>query len=133
LFAEQMKEIGLAVTPQIVTPAEFFDVKALGTADAVTFAIYSFPLQSIHTRTALFPSLAFNDPEYTAAVAAAISDPDEPQRVGAWREAQRLMHDRGNWVVWGFGDSLNLARDGVHGVEGRGLAKYPYLAKAWVA
>lgn len=133
LFAEQMKDIGLTVRPDVVSPAEFFDSKALASADAVAFAIYGFPLQIIYARTAVNPSLAFRDKEFTRSLSSAIASRDESERQRAWRRAQSAMHDRGNWVVWGFADTLNLARDGVHGVTGRGTAKYPYLGKAWLA
>ncbi len=133
LFAEQMKDLGLKVRPEVVTPAAFFDAKALGSADAVTFAIYGFPLQTIYTRTATRPSLAFGDQEFKGALTTAMATRQEAERKRAWRQVQSAMHDRGNWVVWGFADTLNLARDGVHGVTGRGTAKYPYLGKAWLA
>ncbi|WP_262704961.1 MULTISPECIES: ABC transporter substrate-binding protein [Streptomyces] len=133
LFAQQMKDIGLKIRPDVVTPAEFFDAEALGAADAVTFAIYGFPLQTIYTRTATRPSLAFGDQEFKGALATAMAARQEDKRRQAWRQVQTAMHDRGNWVVWGFADTLNLARDGVHGVTGRGTAKYPYLGKAWLA
>ncbi|MBQ1088246.1 ABC transporter substrate-binding protein [Streptomyces sp. B93] len=133
LFAEQMKDIGLKVKAQTVSAAEFFDVKAMESVDAVTFAIYGFPLQAIYTRTALRPSLAFDDPQFKRSLADAIAVRGADERQQAWRRVQTAMHDRGNWVVWGFADTLSLARDRVRGVTGRGTAKYPYLGKAWLA
>ncbi|MFJ8194228.1 ABC transporter substrate-binding protein [Streptomyces sp. NPDC096094] len=133
MFAEQMKDIGLKVRAQTVSAAEFFDVKAMASVDAVTFAIYGFPLQSIYTRTALRPSLAFGDKEFKRSLADAIAVRGEDERQQAWRRVQTAMHDRGNWVVWGFADTLSLARDRVRGITGRGTAKYPYLGKAWLA
>lgn len=133
LLAEQLKEIGLRAAPQVVTPAEFFDVKALPQSHIVTFAIYAFPLQAIYTRTALQPSLKFSDTSFDQAVATALASTSDADRVTAWRAVQRAMHERGNWVVWGLADTLSLVRSNVQGIEGRGAAKYPYLGKAWMA
>ncbi|MDT4989471.1 MAG: peptide/nickel transport system substrate-binding protein, partial [Micromonosporaceae bacterium] len=68
-----------------------------------------------------------------AAMTAAAETSDASQRAAAWRTVQQAYFDHGNLLVWGFGDTLSLARTNLRGVEPRGAAKYPYLGKAWLA
>ncbi|MDT5035837.1 MAG: peptide/nickel transport system substrate-binding protein, partial [Micromonosporaceae bacterium] len=133
LFAEQMKSVGLTVQPKIVALAEMQDLKAMAQANAVAFSIGAFPLQTIYSQMQLLPSLAFADAPATAAMTAAAETSDASQRAAAWRTVQQAYFDHGNLLVWGFGDTLSLARTNLRGVEPRGAAKYPYLGKAWLA
>lgn len=63
------------------------------------------------------------------ALATAAVTLDEDERARAWRTAQEVMADRGNWIVWGRGDVLALARKDLAGIEVRESAKYPYLGR----
>ncbi|MFI9324521.1 ABC transporter substrate-binding protein [Kitasatospora aureofaciens] len=133
LFAEQMREIGLNVKPEIVSVPTFFDVKALSEAHGIVFSIGALPLPVIYGRMAAYPSLAMPDDAITKAVSAAIGDTDETRRRSSWSEVQDAMFDRGNTVVWGLADTLSVARKNVAGIETRTDAKYPYLGKAGLA
>jgi peptide/nickel transport system substrate-binding protein len=133
LFVEQLKELGLDARAQIVGVTDYFDPEGLATADALAFPLGPFPLSVIYTRSAAYPSLAFDDPELRQALADAAAATDDGARAAAWRSAQEVMADRGNWVVWGLGDVLSLARTDVTGVEVRTSPKYPYVGGAGFA
>ncbi|HEX5741866.1 MAG TPA: hypothetical protein VFY17_09990 [Pilimelia sp.] len=64
------------------------------------------------------------------ALGTALATTDEAARAAAWRTAQQVMADRGNWIVWGRADVLSLARRTVGGIQVRESAKYPYLGRA---
>jgi peptide/nickel transport system substrate-binding protein len=133
LFVEQLRELGLNATAQLVGPTEYFDPNGIAAADALAFPLGPFPLGVIFNRSAAFPSLAFGDPELTEALTTAAATLDESERARAWRTAQEVMADRGNWIVWGRGDVLSLTRKDLAGVEVRESAKYPYLGKVGFA
>lgn len=133
LFAQQMRGIGLNVRPQVVSLAEFFDLKALPDAHAVTFSFPPSPLQVLYARADPYPSLRLADPEFQRALRTAVATTDDGERGRAWRRAQEIMAERGNMVVWGLADVLSLARREVTGVQAGLSAKYPYLGKAGLA
>lgn len=133
LFVEQLRSLGLNAAAQLVGPAEYFDPGGIAAADALAFPLGPFPLSVLFTRSAAFPSLAFTDPQLTSALATAAATLDEGERARAWRTAQEVMADRGNWIVWGRGDVLSLTRKDLTGIEVRESAKYPYLGKAGFA
>ncbi|RAS71116.1 peptide/nickel transport system substrate-binding protein [Lentzea atacamensis] len=133
LVAEQLKEIGLTVKPQIVGPAEFFEPAAVAAADAVAFSSGPSALAVIYGRISGFPPLALGDKEFDEAFGRAIASASEAERASAWETAQNVMYDRGNTVVWGLADVLSLARREVAGVDVRDQPKYPYLGKAGLA
>lgn len=129
LFVEQLRALGLDATAQLVGPAEYFDLDGVAAADALAFPLGPFPLSVLFNRSAAFPSLALRDPELESALATASATVDETERARAWRTAQEVMADRGNWIVWGRGDALSLARGDLAGIEVRESPKYPYLGK----
>ncbi|MGN9841251.1 ABC transporter substrate-binding protein [Nonomuraea sp. H19] len=133
LFAEQLREVGLNVRPDIVGMQNFFDVKALAEANGIAFSIGAIPLMVIYGRLAAYPSLALPAPRLRSAFAKAFGSTDAAQRKRSWTEVQDVMAEEGNCVVWGLADTLSVARKNVAGVETRGLAKYPYLGKAGLA
>ncbi|EME51702.1 ABC transporter substrate-binding protein [Amycolatopsis decaplanina] len=133
LLVEQLKEAGLKVRADIVSPPEFFEPNAVGAANAVAFSSGAVPLAVIYGRLAAYPPLALKDDGFTAAFGRAIGSADEAERAKAWKDAQEIMYDRGNTVVWGQADVLSLARKAVAGITVRDQAKYPYLGKAGLA
>ncbi|GAA4004598.1 ABC transporter substrate-binding protein [Allokutzneria multivorans] len=133
LLAEQLREVGLKVKPDIVGVAEFFEPKAMAASHGVTFSIGALPLPVTYARLAAYPSLALNDTQLNAALAEGLAAVDDAAKRKAWTTVQDVMADRGNTIVWGLADTLSLERKAVAGVEVRGLAKYPYLGKAGLA
>ncbi|WP_033290189.1 ABC transporter substrate-binding protein [Amycolatopsis jejuensis] len=133
LFAEQMKELGLDVQPQLVGLAEFFEPAALAAADSVTFSIGTYPLAVAYGRLSGIPSLVLPDADFSAALAQAMAATGEADRVRTWQQVQNLMADKGNTVVWGEADILSLSRAEVTGIEVHDQAQYPYLGKAGLA
>ncbi|ODU07280.1 MAG: ABC transporter substrate-binding protein [Pseudonocardia sp. SCN 72-86] len=133
LFVEQLRELGLDARSQLVSVPEYFAPDAIATVQAIAFPLGPFPLTVIYSRSAAYPSLALPDPELQQAVATAFATPDEATRAKAWADAQAVMTDRGNSVVWGLADTLSLSRTNVAGIQVRDSAKYPYLGKAGLA
>ncbi|MFS8104522.1 ABC transporter substrate-binding protein [Lentzea alba] len=133
LLAEQLKEIGLVVKPQIVGPAEFFEMNAVSAANGVAFSGGAIPLAVMYGRLSALPPLALPDGSVRAALSTAIASTDENERGKAWTTVQDAMFDRGNTIVWGQADVLSLARPTVAGIEVRDQAKYPYLGRAGLA
>ncbi|GEL23099.1 solute-binding protein [Pseudonocardia sulfidoxydans NBRC 16205] len=133
LFVEQLKAAGLDARAEIVGVQEYFAPDALAATHLLTFPLGPFPLDVTYARSAAFPTLALNDAELKTAVATAFSTPDEAARAAAWKTAQAVMADRGNWIVWGLADTLAISRRNVAGIEVRDSAKYPYLGKAGLA
>ncbi|MFC3456509.1 ABC transporter substrate-binding protein [Amycolatopsis speibonae] len=130
LLAEQLKEIGLKIRVDIVSPQEFLEPSAVAAANGIAFSSGAVPLAVMYGRLGADPSLALNDDGFTAAFRKAIASADKAERAKAWDEVQEVMFDRGNTVVWGQADVLSLARKTVAGIEVRDQAKYPYLGKA---
>jgi peptide/nickel transport system substrate-binding protein len=133
LMAETLRAVGLDARPELVSPAELWTPDSLAAADLLAFPLGPFPLSVVYARSAAYPSLAFPDPQLEQALATALATTDEAERSTAWRTAQEVMADRGNWVVWGLGDVLSLARAAVTGIAVHDSAKYPYLGKAGLA
>jgi len=129
LFAEQMRAIGL--TPKLVSVGvqEGFDPDGMTATDAIAFPLGPFSLDVTYTRSAAYPTLAFNDPELVEQLAIAVGSPQESARSAAWTKVQQVMVDRGNWVAWGRGDVLSLARRNLVGIAARESPKYPWLGK----
>ncbi|WP_460443860.1 ABC transporter substrate-binding protein, partial [Amycolatopsis cihanbeyliensis] len=133
LLAEQLKDIGLTVRPQIVGPAEFFAADAVAAANGIAFSAGPVPLVVMYARLSAIPALAMPGREFQSALTTAIASTAGAERAGAWARAQNVMAERGNTVIWGLADALSLARTSVAGVEVRGQPKYPYLGKAGLA
>ncbi|MFD5556771.1 ABC transporter substrate-binding protein [Streptomyces sp. NPDC127068] len=129
LFVEQLRGLGLDATLVKVGVNEGFDPAGMKACDALAFPLGPFSLALTYTRSAAYPSLAFPDEELNEAVATAISTTSETERSTAWATAQKVMLDRGNWVAWGRGDVLSVAKEKLTGVEGRESPKYPWLGK----
>ncbi|WP_123601922.1 ABC transporter substrate-binding protein [Micromonospora sp. Llam0] len=129
LWVAQLKELGLDARVDIVGLTEYFDQEGLATADAVTFPLGPFSLSVTYTRSAAFEALAFPDDELKTAVAVALAATVEQERAEAWATAQKVMTDRGNWIAWGRGDVLSVARENLTGLLARESPKYPWLGK----
>ncbi|WP_410604795.1 ABC transporter substrate-binding protein [Amycolatopsis sp. lyj-90] len=133
LLAEQLKEIGLKVRADVVSPPEFFEPDAVAAANGVAFSSGAIPLAVMYGRLGASPPLALKDNEFAAAFGTAIGNEDKAERAKAWDDVQEIMFDRGNTVVWGQADVLSLARKTVAGIVVRDQPKYPYLGKAGLA
>ncbi|QYN39503.1 ABC transporter substrate-binding protein [Pseudonocardia sp. DSM 110487] len=133
LMAESLRAVGLDARAELVSPAELWTPDSLAAADLLAFPLGPFPLSVVYARSAAYPSLAFADPQLQQAITTALATTDDAERSVAWRTAQEVMADRGNWVVWGLGDVLSLARASVTGIAVHDSAKYPYLGKAGLA
>ncbi|MFD5653377.1 ABC transporter substrate-binding protein [Streptomyces sp. NPDC127039] len=129
LFVEQLKGLGLDASLVKVSTTEGYDPAGMKACDAISFPLGPVSLALTYTRSAAFETLAFPDKELTKAVATALSTTSDSERAYAWTKAQRVMADRGNWVAWGRGDVLSLAKENLTGIENRDSPKYPWLGK----
>ncbi|MBT2415686.1 hypothetical protein J7I94_35035 [Streptomyces sp. ISL-12] len=129
LFVEQLKGLGLDASLVKVSTTEGYEPAGMKACDAISFPLGPVSLALTYTRSAAYETLAFPDEELTGAVATAISTTSDSERAAAWAKAQRVMADRGNWVAWGRGDVLSLAKETLTGVENRESPKYPWLGK----
>ncbi|MFF8287256.1 ABC transporter substrate-binding protein [Streptomyces albus] len=129
LFVEQLRGLGLDASLVKVTTAEGYDPAGMKACDAISFPLGPVSLALTYTRSAAFKTLAFPDEELEKAVATALSTTSEADRAEAWAKAQRVMAERGNWVAWGRGDVLSLAKEKLTGIENRESPKYPWLGK----
>ncbi|MFD4831308.1 ABC transporter substrate-binding protein [Streptomyces uncialis] len=130
LFVEQLRELGLNATLLKVGVTEGFDPAGMKACDAIAFPLGPFSLALTYTRSAAYETLALPDKELNDAVATAISTTSEATRATAWETAQKVMADRGNWVAWGRGDVLSVAKEKLTGIDSHGSPKYPWLGKA---
>ncbi|GAA5062497.1 ABC transporter substrate-binding protein [Streptomyces similanensis] len=129
LFVEQLRGLGLDAELAKVNTTEGYDPAGMKACDAIAFPLGPVSLALTYTRSAAFPTLAFPDKELKDAVATAISTTSQTARADAWTKAQRVMADRGNWIAWGRGDVLSLAKERLTGIENRESPKYPWLGK----
>ncbi|MGW4202688.1 ABC transporter substrate-binding protein [Streptomyces sp. NPDC004726] len=129
LFVEQLRGLGLKASLVKVGVSEGFDPDGMKACDAMAFPLGPFSLALTYTRSAAYPTLAFPDPELDEAVRTAISTTSEATRADAWRTAQEVMVDRGNWVAWGRGDVVSVAKEKLTGVDGRESPKYPWVGR----
>ncbi|TXC99831.1 ABC transporter substrate-binding protein [Streptomyces sp. ISID311] len=129
LFVEQLRSLGLNASLAKVSTTEGYDPAGMKTCDAISFPLGPVSLALTYTRSAAFETLAFPDEELKQAVATAISTTSDRERADAWTKAQRVMAARGNWVAWGRGDVLSLAKEKLTGIENRESPKYPWLGK----
>ncbi|MEU6479095.1 ABC transporter substrate-binding protein [Streptomyces sp. NPDC047017] len=129
LFVEQLRGLGLDASLVKVSTTEGYEPSGMKACDAISFPLGPVSLALTYTRSAAFETLAFPDKELTDAVATAVSTTSETARADAWTRAQRVMADRGNWIAWGRGDVLSLAKATLTGIENRESPKYPWLGK----
>lgn len=58
----------------------------------------------------------FRDPRFVELVEAAMQQPDVEKRKPLIHEAQRIQHERGGLLIWGFAHTLDAVRSDVRGV-----------------
>jgi peptide/nickel transport system substrate-binding protein len=59
----------------------------------------------------------FHDPRFDELVRGALAEPDLGRRAPLVHEAQRIQHERGGLIIWGFQNTLDAIAPNVGGVK----------------
>lgn len=122
--AQQLGEIGIDVTVEEHSPSTYWSEAY--TVESFTVGYYTdTPFATTVRQTALttsaFSDTGWSDEDFDAAFAAAMATVDDDARNAALGDLHRRMAAEGGWVVWGFGDGLDLHTPAVQGLpEGAG-------------
>ena len=126
LLAQQLAEIGIRVQVSVEPPDTYFSA-VYGSAPFYVSFLGGIPFLDV-VRVALTPGsptneTAWDDPAWSAALATALTEPDEAARRDALGAVQADLAQRGGYLVWGAGDRIDLAAEGLTGLpEGVGFA-----------
>ncbi|MFJ7213652.1 ABC transporter substrate-binding protein [Amycolatopsis sp. NPDC098790] len=105
LISQQLKDIGLNVTPNTRASSTYFtETKTKGVAAltrTATLPVATFLNQRFRTGGSNNIN-GFTSPEFDALMDRAAATADEPARLGLLADAQRIVHDRGGLLAWGF-------------------------------
>jgi peptide/nickel transport system substrate-binding protein len=118
LAAEQLAEAGIRVEV-VLEPADTYFSTVFASAPFYVSYYGGIPFTDI-ARVALVSQSPANEtawrfPEWDAGFAAALGTADDADRTTRLAELQRQVQTDGGYVVWGFGDGVDLAADGVTG------------------
>ncbi|WP_232665289.1 ABC transporter substrate-binding protein [Pseudonocardia sp. TRM90224] len=110
VYAEQAKEAGITVTIRKVDSGEFYGDNYLQWDFAQDFWFTRNFLPQ--TAVGSLPDAPYNethwaDPEFIDIVNRAKATVDETARNELIRQAQRIEHERGGYIVWGFGNQVD--------------------------
>ncbi|MHA6628694.1 ABC transporter substrate-binding protein [Pseudonocardia sichuanensis] len=118
LVAQQLAEAGIRVQVTLEPPDTYFSTVF---ASAPFYVSYygGIPFTDI-ARVALVSQTPANEtawrlPEWDTGFAEALGTADDAQRAARLGELQRQIQTDGGYVVWGFGDGVDLAATGVTG------------------
>ncbi|WP_073848750.1 ABC transporter substrate-binding protein [Amycolatopsis sp. CB00013] len=105
LISQQLKEIGLAATPNTRASSTYFsEVKTKGVAAltrTATLPVPTFLNQRFRTRGSNNVN-GFGSPEFDALLDRATATADERARLALFGDAQRIVHETGGLLAWGF-------------------------------
>jgi len=134
VFAEQAKAAGVTVTVKKVEPVAFFTQDYLNSS----FSQDIWDERPFFAQTGAnldvgspFNPTKWRDPEFDALYDRAKSEPDATKRADLARQMQRILYDRGSYIVWSFPNIIDGFSTDVKGVEGR-LQAAP-LREAWLS
>ncbi len=119
VFAEQAKQAGVNVTVKQVDTA-IFNAPNRATWTFSTGAGVSRPflltVQQHDGPRAANNKTHFKDPRFGELITAALAEADLAKRKTLVHEAQRIQHERGGLLIWGFGQTLDAVSTRVGGV-----------------
>ncbi|TQN32466.1 peptide/nickel transport system substrate-binding protein [Haloactinospora alba] len=139
VFKEQAKKAGVTVNLRRVTSTEFFGDNYL----KWTFAQSFWNTRNYLSQAAngSMPDAAFNethwdDDEWTELVTEARTTMDDGKRTELLHQAQRIEHERGGYIIWGFANTVDGFNANVNGFEpsvtGNPLSSYGFR-RVWFA
>lgn len=125
VFAEQAKKAGVEITVRKVDNPTFTGPQRLdwgfssGGAMGSGMLGLSWIPTGLHTDapTSAGNKTHFRDPEFARLFTAALAQPDLEKRKALVHAAQRIQHERGGMIIWGFSNTLDGISDRVGGAE----------------
>ncbi|WP_297108258.1 ABC transporter substrate-binding protein [Tessaracoccus sp.] len=118
LAAEQLAEAGVRVEVSL-EPADTYFTQVWGSAPFYIGYYGGIPFSDLARIALISPSpaneTAWTFPEWDATFAEALATADDAERAKMFGELQREVQLDGGYVVWGFGDGVDLAAEGVTG------------------
>lgn len=124
--AQQLAEAGIRVEVREHDPqlywSEAYTVEpfTVGYYADTTFAT---TVRQTVLSTSAFSETGWEDEEFDTVFAEAMAETDGPRRLELLGGLHRRMAEEGGWVVWGFGDGIDLHAPGVSGLPTTG-ARY---------
>lgn len=135
LLATQLGEAGLKVEVRQHPPETYWtqvytvEPLAMGYYADVPFPVW---VRQTALSTAAFNETGWKKPEFDAEFAAAMAVVDQAQRDARLKKLRERMAADGGWLVWGFGDGLDVSAPAVHGLPtGTGFARI-FLDGVWL-
>lgn len=118
LAAEQLAEAGIRVEVSL-EPADTYFTEVYGSSPFYVSYYGGIPFTDL-ARVALVSQSPANEtawkfPEWDTAFNEALATEDDEARAELFGELQRQVQTEGGYVVWGFGDGVDLAAQGVTG------------------
>jgi peptide/nickel transport system substrate-binding protein len=122
VFAQQLAEAGITVTVDEADPTTYFDdfATVLSTPIQAFYFINRPAVTHVASYTGTsspFNVTGFATPEYDAALADALAQPDADAREAAVRDLLQTLHDEDGMVIWAFDPQIDAARPGIDGVQ----------------
>jgi peptide/nickel transport system substrate-binding protein len=139
LFVEQLNS-GLPMVKAKVqmAPADTYWTDVWLNKPFYTSYLQTFPLTRVMYDTLGYSRGAYNETgmhraDFDALVKKAVTTTNPVVRKRALFAAQKILHDQGGYIVWGYADEIDLARVDVHGLPtAAGKARYS-LWQAWLS
>lgn len=135
LLATQLGEAGLKVEVRQHPPETYWtqvytvEPLAMGYYADVPFPVW---VRQTSLSTSAFNETGWKKPEFDAEFAAAMAVVDQAQRDARLKKLRERMAADGGWLVWGFGDGLDVSAPAVHGLPtGTGFARI-FLDGVWL-
>jgi peptide/nickel transport system substrate-binding protein len=121
VLAEQAKAAGVTITVRPMDVNAFHQgVRTypftVTTANTLGSSFIRFSLSSTMS-TGAYNQAGFSDPEFDGLVNQAVAERDEGKRSELIHQAQRIFHDRGGYIVWGFANFLDGLSSKVDGIN----------------
>ena len=119
VFAEQAKRAGLALTVNKLDAASFNGpLRNRGAISTGGIPSRGFLASALHydAPTAVSNRTNFRDPRFGQLVSAALMEPSIEKRAPLVHEAQRIQHERGSLLIWGFAHVRAAATDKIGGI-----------------
>lgn len=122
LYARQLEEVGVKLTIDKAPADSYFDdFERVLSTPFQTFFAYNRPaavnIAAFNGSNAAFNVAGIGDREFDGKLAEAQATVDGGQRTQGLKEVQRILHERGGEIIWGFAETLDVSRIGVEGVQ----------------
>lgn len=121
VFAEQAKLANVTIQVRQVDSATFnspqranwqisTNATNVGTPYLSTAVVNDAPISTTN-------KINFNDPEFSTLFLQGLAEPDLNKRREILHQAQRIQHERGGMLIWGFGNVIDAANQSIGGLS----------------